>query len=213
MTQAKTITSAANALDSLERLALELELEKTRLEEGRAESSPALKGLVVWGWHTVALLAYMRLQPQRQDFDAWIWDYLDEGEPALDITRDSNWEERQRLSLLELLDILSEVDLPLLKPEFYQGWQDRTERCKTLRRQAAAITGYSIGADQRASLLILLAAYHRLLRFPVPVELEVVPVREALPQLLDLVEALVVPSGPRGDQLTSALARCRQALD
>ena len=94
----------------------------------------------------------MRLQPQRKEFDAWIWDYLDEGEPALDVVRDSHWEERQRLSLLELLDILSEVDLLLLKPEFYQGWQDRTERCKTLRRQAAAITGFAIGAEQRDSL-------------------------------------------------------------
>lgn len=212
MTQAKLITSAANALDSLERLALELELEKARLEEGRAESSPALKGLLAWGWHAVALLAYMRLQPQRQDFDAWIWDYLEEGEPALDVIRDSHWEERQRLSLLELLDILSEVDLPLLKPEFYQGWQDRTERCKTLRRQAAAITGTSIGGEQRDELLVLLAAYHRLLRFPVPVELAVEPVLEALPRLLDLVEALVVRSGPRGDQLTAALGRCRRAL-
>jgi hypothetical protein len=212
VTKARIVTSAANALDSLERLALELELEKTRLEEGRAESSPALKGLLAWGWHAAALLAYMRLQPQRKEFDAWIWDYLDEGEPALDVVRDSHWEERQRLSLLELLDILSEVDLPLLKPEFYQGWQDRTERCKTLRRQAAAITGFAIGAEQRDSLLVLLAAYHRLLRFPVPVELEVRPVLADLPRLLDLVEALVVPSGPRGDQLTAALGRCRKSL-
>jgi hypothetical protein len=213
VTKAKLIASAANALDSVERLALELELEKTRLEEGRPESALALKGLLAWGWHAVALLVYMRLQPQRKAFDAWIWDYLGEGEPALDVIRDSHWEERQRLSLLELLDILSEEELPLLKPEFYQGWQDRTERCKTLRRQAAAITGYSIGADQRDELVVLLAAYHRLLRFPVPVELDVDPVLEALPQLLDLVEALVVPSGPRGDQLTSALGRCRKALD
>ena len=213
MTKARIVTSAANALDSLERLALELELEKTRLEEGRAESSPALKGLLAWGWHAVGLLAYMRLQPQRKEFDAWIWDYLDEGEPALDVVRDSHWEERQRLSLLELLDILSEVDLPLLKPEFYQGWQDRTERCKTLRRQAAAITGFAIGAEQRDSLLVLLAAYHRLLRFPVAVELEVAPVLAAFPRLLDLVESLVVASGPRGDQLTAALTRCRKALD
>ena len=35
---------------------------------------------------------------------------------------------------------------------------------------------------------------------------------DALPHLLDLAEALVVPSGPRGDQLTKALGRCRKAL-
>ncbi len=200
-----TVTSAANALDSLERFA-------TELERKRPETPLALKGMLTWGWHAVALLAYLRLQAQAREFDEWLWPYLDEGEPGLDVDRDSHWEERQRLSLLELVDILSEEDLPSLKPEFYQGWTDRTERCRTLRRQAAAIIGSSITAGQRDALLVLIAAYHRLIRFPVPVDLEVGPVLEALPKLVGLLEMFEPAPGPDRDAFRTTLERCRSAL-
>ena len=146
----KLVTSADSVVDSLERLASEL-------EKGKIEDPMDLKGALGWGWHAVALLSYMRLQPRREQVDAWLWDYLDEGNPDFEIERDAHWEERQRLSLLEILDIFSQVELPLLKPEFYQGWTDRTVRCQTLRRQVGDIVGSSIGAEQRAALLALLA--------------------------------------------------------
>jgi hypothetical protein len=199
------ITAADNALDSLERLAADLEHDPD-------DNPLALKGILNWGWHAVALLSYMRMQPQRDQFDAWIWDYLAEGSPELDLERDAHWEERQRLSLLEILDVFSEVEIPLLKPEFYQGWTDRTVRCQTLRRQIVGIIGCGIGSEQREGLLVLLAAYHRLLRFPAAVEIDVDRVRDGFPDLLDFIEALIDVSGPRGTECLAALGRCREAI-
>lgn len=198
------LTSADSAIDSLERLSLEL-------ENGAIDSPLALKAVLAWGWHAIALLAYMRMQPRRDEFDAWLWDYLDEGSPELDVDRDAHWEERQRLSLLEILDIFSAVDLPLLKPEFYQGWTDRTVRCQTLRRQIVEIVGTGLDAEQRRGLLILLAAYHRLVRFPAAVEIELSSVVAEIPRLLDFIEALIDRALPRGAETLDLLARCRDA--
>lgn len=187
MDTAGVVTPVRNALDSLGRVAEDL----TRRD------ALGLKGALAWGWHAVGLLAYLRLQPGREAFDVWVQDYLHEGEPTLNVERDARWEERERLSLLEVLDLLSAPDLPSLKPEFYQGWQDRTSRCQSLRRQVSQIVGRSIGEDQRDRLLLLLAAYHRLIRLPAGVSLEVAPVREAFPALLDLAEMLVAGPGRR----------------
>jgi hypothetical protein len=197
------VTPAQNAMDSLRRVAEEL---------GRGRDVLALKGALAWGWHAAGLLAYLRLQPGRGAFDAWVQDYLHEGEPTLQVERDARWEERERLSFLELLDLLSAPDLPSLKPEFYQGWQDRTSRCQGLRRQVAQIVGQGIGAGQRDRLLLLLAAYHRLIRLPAGVSLETSPIWGAFPALLDLMEALLDRSGPEAGALAEALGRCREAL-
>jgi len=86
--------------------------------------------------------------------NAWLWDYLDEGSPELKVDLDAHWEERQRLRLLEILDIFSQVELPLLEPEFYQGWTDRTVRCQTWRRQVVEIVGSGLDAEQRQGLLV-----------------------------------------------------------
>jgi hypothetical protein len=196
------VTPVQNALDSLRRVA----------EDLARRDALGLKGALAWGWHAVGLLACMRLQPGRAAFDAWVQDYLHEGEPALNVDRDARWEERERLSFLELLDLLSEPGLPSLKPEFYQGWQDRTSRCHGLRRQVASVVGWSIGARHRDRLLLLLAAYHRLIRLPARVLMDVAPVRGAFEALLDLAEMLVDRAGPEAGALAEAVGRCREAL-
>ncbi|MBI2503004.1 MAG: hypothetical protein HYW07_07185 [Candidatus Latescibacteria bacterium] len=196
------VTPLSNALDSLERVAGDLE----------AEGPLKLKGALAWGWHAVGLLAYVRLQPQRQLFDAWVQDYLHQGEPALQLERDARWEERERLSFLELLDLLSAEQLSILKPEFYQGWQDRTSRCQGLRRQMAQIVGGSVNEGQRTQLLVLLAAYHRLIRLPAGVVLDLPSTRRTFPALLDLAALLVDRSTPEAGALLGALERCRKAL-
>ncbi|MBI2951921.1 hypothetical protein HYY27_07500 [bacterium] len=199
------VTPAQNAIDSLRRVAEEL---------GRGRGALALKGALAWGWHAAGLLAYLRLQPGRVAFDAWVQDYLHEGEPTLQVERDARWEERERLSLLEMLDLLSAPDLPSLKPEFYQGWQDRTSRCQGLRRQVGRLVGgEGIGAEQRDRLLLLLGAYHRLTRLPAGVSLETSPIWGAFPALLDLMEMLMDRAGPEAGALAEAGGRCREALD
>ena len=199
-----TVTPLQNAADSLRRVACDL--------EAGSGSILNLKGALAWGWHAVGLLTYLKLQPKRDIFDAWVQDYLHEGEPLLDVERDARWEERERLSFLEILDLLSRVDLPILKPEFYQGWQDRTSRCQGLRRQVSQVVGGGIGAEQRDRLLLLLAAYHRLVRLPAGIFVDAGPVQDAFPALLDLAEMLLDRSAPEGQETAEALGRCRMAL-
>ena len=198
-----TITTVDNALDSLGRIPADL---------GRGTSPLDLKGALYWGWHTVALLAHHRLRPARETFDHWFWDFLDAGEPAFDIERDARWGEKKRLSLIEMLDILSSEELSILKPEFFQGWQDKTTRCRTLRKGVAAVVGSSVEQAQRDSLMLLLAGYHRLLRIPSEVALEGESLREAFSALFDLIEALIDREHDHSAPLLEALAACRQAL-
>ena len=205
MSTPTNVTPMQNALDSVDRVAREL-------EAAGAADALALKGALAWGWHAVGLLAYVRLQPQKELFDAWVQDYLHESEPELETDRDAQWQERERLSFLELLDLLSAVDLPILKPDFYQGWQDRTSRCHGLRRRVARVVGGSIEAAPRGNLLVLLAVYHRLVRLPAGVALDAAPLREALPALLDLAELLVDRSDADAEALLIALGRCRAVL-
>ncbi len=198
-----TISTIENALDSLERIPAEL---------GRGTGPLDLKGVLYWGWHAVALLTHHRLRPARETFDHWFWDFLDAGEPAFDVERDARWEEKRRLSLIEMLDILSSEELPILKPEFFQGWQDRTTRCRTLRKGVTSVIGSSVGRAQRDRLMVLLAAYHRLLRLPSGVVSEAQILREALPALFDLIEALIDREHDHSAPMIEAVTACRQAL-
>ncbi len=198
-----TISTVDNALDSLRRIPAEL---------GRGTTPLDLKGVLYWGWQAVALLAHHRLRPARETFDHWFWDFLDAGEPTFDVVRDARWEEKKRLSLIEMLDILSSEELPILKPEFFQGWQDRTTRCRTLRKGVTAVIGSSVEQAQRDRLMVLLAAYHRLLRLPSEVVLEADPLREALPALFDLIDGLIDRDHDHSVPLLEALAACRQTL-
>ena len=198
-----TISTADNALDSLKKIPGEF---------ADSQSPLALKGALCWGWHAVLLLLYHRLRPARDTFDQWFWTYLEGGETSLETERDAHWDERQRLSLLELVDMLSEAELPILKPEFYQGWQDRTTRCQTLRKRVADVLGASLGEQQRDALLVLLAAYHRLLRLPAPVELDPHALWEAMPALFDLVEMLVDRDHDHSAAILEAVTAAREAL-
>ena len=198
------ISTQDNALDSLDRLTGEL---------GRDLDKPeALKGALYWGWHAFTLLAHERLRPAKESFDHWFWDYLETGEPELEVERDSQWEEKRRLSTLELLDILSTEDLPLLKPEFFQGWQDRTTRCRTLRRRVSEVIGTAIGQEGREDLLLLLAAYHRLLRLPSDASFETSNVARALPALVEAIDTLIDPDFGRATDFRTRLDSCKKAL-
>lgn len=188
---ARTLTTLDNAEDSRRRA--------RRAAEGMGDDPLSLKEVLHWGWHAAALYAYAALRPHREELDSWLWDYLAAGTERLDAERDARWEERQRLSLLELVDLLSAEELEVLEPGFYQGWQDRLERCRTLRRQVAGVVGWSIGSEEeRGKLLLLLAAYHRLLRLPAAVELDAGAVRGEVPRLLELVERLRGAAGAAG---------------
>lgn len=184
-----------------------------RMAEGVGRrDTMGLKSAMAWGWHAVALLAYVRLQPHRDAFDAWVQDYLHEGEPDLDVERDARWEHQERLSSLELLDLLSDAGLPMLKPELYQGWQDRTSRCRILRGKVREVIGDAVNESMRQRLLLLLAAYHRLVRIPAEVSLDIDEVMAAAPAMCDLLD-LLTPRAPAGwEDITSAVAEARAAI-
>lgn len=194
-----------NALDSLGRIALELK------EKGPGDIA-ALKGALVWAWQVVDLLTYLRLLPERDNFDPWMQDYLHKGEPELNVERDAMWDEHRHLHLIEILDMFSERDLPILKPEFYQGWQDRTSRCKDLRSRIARLVGASIGAEQRDQLLFLLAVYNRLFHLPATVAVNPAMVRNAFPALLNLIEMLLDKEAAEASSLKQLVNKCRELL-
>lgn len=198
------ITPLQNAVDSLNRMVADLEAD--------AADALHLKGALAWGWHAVGLLAYLRLLPERESFDAWVQDYLHSAEPGLAVEVDAHWEERQRFSFLELLDLLSDQELTILKPGFYQGWQDRTSRCRDLRARLSDLLGGSVGDEARRQLLLLLAAYHRLIRLPAEVTLDTGAIGQAFPALLDLVELLIDGSDSQTESGLALVARSRTAL-
>ena len=199
-----TISTVDNALDSLRRMAAELPPD--------AADPLSLKAPLGWGWHAIVLLTYHRLRPARDSFDHWLWPFLETGEPELDVERDAGWEERQRLSLLQILDMLSAENLEILDPQFYQGWQDKTTRCRTLRQRVASVLLTSLDDSTRAGLLRLLAAYHRLLRIPTPVGLDTGAAAADLPALLDLADMLVDRSHDHSAPLLEAIQVCRARL-
>ncbi len=74
------------------------------------------------------------------------------------------------------------------------------------------MVGGEIGQAQREKLLLLLAAYHRLIRLPAGVDLELGPVVEAFSALLDLVELLVDRRSDEALAVDLVLSRCRLVL-
>ncbi len=206
MSERMTLSPMRNALDSLSRL------EKC-LKENREQQTVALKAVLAWAWHVIEILAFLKMQRERDSFDPWMQGYLVEGESSLRVDRDAFWEDTRHLSLIELLDILSERDLPILKPDFYQGWQDRTSRCHELRDLLKKIVGQSLGEEQRNELLYLLAIHNRLIHVHADVVFEPGRAWDALPKLLDLIEMLA--AGEENDvsrDLMELIEKCRNHL-
>ena len=201
-----TVSTVDNVVDSLSRVARDL-------DERDALAPRAVKGALAWGWHAVGLLAYRRLQPLRDHLDDRLREYLHPGEPDLDVERDAWWAERERLSHLELLDLLSEVELSLLEPEFFRGWVDPEVRCRRVRREMAILLGRGVDEEWRQRLLVLLAGYHRLIRLPAEVRLDPAAVLDAFPALFDLVTLLVDPDWEGADEIGEVVGRCRHSLE
>ena len=200
-----TVDTVDNAFDSLGRVA-------RGLQEREDDPLGAAKEALAWGWQAVGLLAYRRLQPLQSRLDDRLREYLHPGEPELDVDRDAWWAERERLSHLELLDLLSEEELSLLEPAFFRGWVDPEVRCRRVRREVVAVLGRGVDEEWRGSLLVLLAAYHRLIRLPAAVRLDPEEVFRVFSALLDLVELLIEPDSEGMGEIREATTRCRRAL-
>ncbi len=195
----------SNAADSLNRAAAGIEA----LTGG---DQFAIKPVLQWTWHALGLVVYSRLREIKDSFDAWFADYFETGEATLSVERDAHWSERNVLGYVELIDLLSEPGLSILRPDFFQGWQDRTSRCRSLREQIQEHLGASIQEKARDDILLTLAAYHRLIRLPFGTQLDVHTQLSAYPKLLDLIEQCLAGGEKDSQPVLSALNGCRSKL-
>jgi hypothetical protein len=199
------VSPVSNARDSLERVA-------RNLQTVRLAEAWALKGAVIWAWHAVELLFYVRVSPERGVFDQWVQDYFHYWETDINVSQDIGRENIAHLGLLQILDLLSDRELPSLRPEFYQGWRDRVSRCQELRAKVFGVIGATIDGDQRDQLLYLLAVYNRLLYVTADASQDKKAVVDRMPALLDLIEMLWDRSWAESDLVESALKQSRSAL-
>ena len=197
-----TLTPLENALDSIRLMG----------KGARSRSVSGTKEVLTWGWHAVGVLASVRLRARKDMFDPWVQQYFEEGDPDVNIGRDVHWDVRTGLSCLEILDLMSDPDLPLLKPDFYQGWQDRNSRSRVLRGQVKYILGSSLKAEQREALLFLLAAYYRLVRLPTHVTIVTADVDEKMGYLCDLLDMFVPEDSGEWGLIRDAVAKTREHL-
>jgi len=200
-----TINPTANALDSLGRIAWEL-------EAADRENPLALKAPVAWGFHAASLFFYIRLQPHKETFDQWVQDYFHSWASDIDVQKDSRLEHREHLGLLEIIDLLSEIESDSLRLEFYQGWTDKMSRCRELRAKVHKLLGLALSDSERLDLLYLLALHNRFTHMPAPTVVETQAAFLKLDSLLNLLEKLVAPEWEDADQMRQALERCRTSL-
>jgi len=188
-----------NTLDTLNRL-------ERSLGEASSERPESLKASLVWGLQALELLFNLRIHPHRGVFDDWFQDYLKgwvrDSEPDWGMMPSG-----KQLSLIQILDLLSEQGLPSLQPEFYQGWRDKAARCNEIRSKVGAIIQHSLSASQRHKLLHLVLVQRHLSSSPHSVTLDGERTTRALLDLLALLEALVDSTWPQGGVMQSILAR------
>jgi hypothetical protein len=199
------INPTANALDSLGRIAWEL-------EAADRENPLAVKGPVAWGFHAASLFFYIRLQPHKGSFDQWVQDYFHGWTAAIDVRKDSRLEHREHLGLLEIIDLLSEVEAESLRLEFYQGWTDKMARCRELRDKVQKLLGTVVSESERMDLLFLLALHNRLTHMPSQTAVETQTAFLKFESLLNLLEKLVDPEWLEAEAMLQALKRCRISL-
>lgn len=200
------ISPIANALDSLGRIAWELDL-------ADIENPMALKGPLNWGFHATALFFYIRLQPEKGSFDQWVQDYFHSWADEITVQNDSRLEHREHLGLLEMIDLLSEVESESLRLEFYQGWTDKMARCRELRSKVQRLIGFALNESERSELLYLLALHNRLTHTPAPTLVDTQEAFRRLKALTSLLGRMIDPDWEEAPQMLETLERCDKCLD
>lgn len=144
------------------------------------------------GVRAAEVLAVDRLQQVKSDFPATVVALLELPEPGVDTHRDAV-SVPSTLAFAEILDLASEAGLECVGPHLHRGWEDRRYSCGRARAIAAGALGFTLGAPQRESLLLLGAYRNRLFRYPPPVRVDPGAIRAALPALEALMQQLTAP--------------------
>jgi hypothetical protein len=136
------------------------------------------------------LLALERIATVREEYAATNQAMIFEPEPDVVPTRDGPADEGDALRVIDIIDLLSDVDLPCVARHLHRGWQDRVQSCREARRITQKATGFALDENTRNDLLASLAVCNRVLRVPPPVTL--VPGHAAtwLPPVLRLIDRL-----------------------
>ncbi|MHC4605355.1 MAG: hypothetical protein ACYTAF_00275 [Planctomycetota bacterium] len=90
----------------------------------------------------------------------------------------------------DLVDLLSDEGLECVSPRLHQGWQDRTQSCRTARAAGRKAAGFGIDAETREALLAGLVLHNRVFRLPPPAQLDAAGARRALSAVFGLVGRL-----------------------
>lgn len=163
------------------------------------------------GIRAAHLLGFHQLSRVAGGFPSSVQALLEAPEPDVDVDRDARVQPGDYLGFVDLIDILSEEDLPCVAPGLHRGWQDKAQSCREARRAALRGTGFSIGELNRDPLLAAAANYNRAFWAPGPLWLEPNELRKAIRSLLHLVNKLAPVDGA-GDQIRKVTSRLRSKL-
>jgi len=142
------------------------------------------------------LLALAKVQGV-QGYPATVQALLNVPEPAVDPERDAAFDPGDSLTFVDLLDLLSQEQLPCLAPHLHRGWQDKTQSCRQARRLTTAAFGHELDGEGRRALLAAQAITNRVFVAPPPVVLDLRRVRKAVRDVLRLISHLA-PAGGAG---------------
>lgn len=142
------------------------------------------------GLRAAEILTIHRLNPIRDQFPATIALQLEVPGAEVDWQRDAI-QVPKALQFHEVVDLLSDTDLPCVSPGMHRGWEDRRFACRRSRVTAQEAIGVTMNAEEQEQLLILAAYRNRLFRTPPPVLVRPGEVLAAFAALDRLVAGLV----------------------
>ncbi|MDJ0762693.1 MAG: hypothetical protein QNJ97_06850 [Myxococcota bacterium] len=138
------------------------------------------------------LIAFDRLCEVQGAFPASIESLLDAPDPEIDADQ-AGVDLNDYLGMIDIVDLLSDAQLPCVAPRLHRGWQDKTQSCREARAIAQRALEMTIVRDFRGSLMGALAIFNRTSLVPGPVAIDPHGIRAAVDAVLQLVQGLSRP--------------------
>lgn len=176
-------------LDDLTQAAQLLEcLERTRLD--KSESAVEVALALAMAVRSAQLLAFQHLAQVKDRFPAPIQAVLARPEAAVSLDRDLQGSTGDSLSFANILDLLSEKDLPCISMGLHRGWQDKRQSCRQARGVTCTAVGFYLNKEERDHLLMASVLLSRTLEMPLPARVDLDELRGAVRRVLALITRL-----------------------
>ena len=179
---------------TIERIVLSPEGEAVRLWQGAQDALPRagesigfLSETVDLSVRVLEILVGQCLEPVRGEFPATIASLLEPPPPEVDPNRDFVHQPKS-LRFVDVLDLLSAMDLTCISPHLHHGWEDPRASCRRSRTRTIKVTGFSVEEKDREDLMLIGAYRNRIFLLPPPVQIVPQEVLDAFPTLVELVE-------------------------